>query len=199
MKKCIVTVLFDDYDHLTKYPDFEGWDKIMFTDRLYGSKWDERLVKVYLPELQSRYYKWLTHKTLPEYDLVCYMDSNMELKEEPPTEQTFFKHPIRNKLWDEFVRVMQRGICDNRIIREQWNYYQSVGYKDNIELTQNGFFVRYHEHEINKLCNQIYTILERFSHRDQLALPFARFMTGYDMDLKDWIEAYNYINIHPHK
>ena len=179
--KAIYSVITGDYDMLPVAPYFEGWDCIMFTDypvKDENNGWEIRqLPKSDNPELQSRYYKIMSHIELSEYDKVCYIDGNQTFLRQPPNNPTWFLHPGRNDIFNEAKQIVRLNKAPKTAIEKQLAYYKSKGYKDS-GLYMNGFFVREHKPDINKLHEVWYKETSRFTSRDQLSLPFAIWITG---------------------
>ena len=201
MKKAIVCSLFGNYDNLIRAPRFDGWDSVMFTDQFFVDKKGWRMYKIKSdnPKKDSRYYKWMTHKTLKGYDLICYMDGNMQLLREPPIIPTWFSHPSRTNTRDEAKRIIESNKDHREIVIEQMNYYKKKGFNDDYGLFQNGFFVRLHNRDTNKFCETIFSVVNKYSYRDQLATPFALFKTGYQMsNIRPATHSRYYVNIWPH-
>jgi hypothetical protein len=174
--KTIFTVLTGGYDELQEAPKFKDWDCIVFTDKppKEAKGWKVRIIKPELsPEKESRRYKLLSHIYLSEYELVCYIDANMTLIKEPPSFPVWFSHKQRSRVYDEAKAIIQYKKANAEIIKAQVRFYLEKRFKDNNYLFQNGFFVRDHSETMNKLMELTFQIVTKYSHRDQLALPFA--------------------------
>ena len=180
MKKVIYSVITGGYDNLLVAPQFKGWDVIMFTDRDFEDSkgWEIRkLPKSQNPLIQSRDIKILSHIHLPEYDLVCYTDGNQKIIKEPPSQPVWFLHDKRPSIFVEGKQIIINGRFPADKINEQIDYYNAQGYKD-CGLYLNGFFVRDHSPEINKLHEEWFKETCRFTPRDQLSLPYTIWKTG---------------------
>lgn len=181
MKKAIISCLFGNYDQLNQAPKFEGWDAILFTDSIpkQNKGWQVRLVTSHNPYIDSRAYKFLSHVYLPEYDLVCYQDANIILKEEPPSNPVWFRHPRRKKVVDECNRLIQLGKMNKEDVTKLFKFFRQNRFNDNAGLYQNGFFVRNHSERMNKLMELTFDTVAKRGCRDQLALPYATSKLGY--------------------
>jgi len=202
MRKAIVSVLLGKYDDLKPAPKFSGWECIMFTNNTYKNSlgWEIRKVRSKNPLVDSRYYKWMTHKTLKDYDTVCYIDGSMVLKVRPPNCETWFIHPKRANVTVEAKQILGYYPELENIITLQLNAYKLDGFKDNYGLYQNGFFVREHKKDTNDLCEMVYKIAREFCHRDQLAMPYALYKTNYKMArVIDGLLSHKWIFINFHK
>ena len=178
--KAIYTVITDNYDEIPKAPVYKGWDVILFTDiELEDNKgWEVRkLNKSDNPLLQSRDIKIRSHVHLKDYDLVCYIDGHQIFVGEPPIHPIWFMHSRRSNIFEEAKQIIKNGRFTAEEINEQIDYYKWKGYKD-AGLYLNGFFVREHNEDINKLHDVWYEETKRFTQRDQLSLPYAIWKTG---------------------
>lgn len=199
--KAIVSVILGGYDTLKPAPRFEGWDAIMFTDNDYKDSKGWTIVKVNTTDIKkdSRYYKWMTHLTLPMYDMVCYIDGSMNMFRRPPEMEMFFMHPTRDKVKDEAKQIIRYypKLLDS--INRQLLFYRDEGFKDNYHLYMNGFFVRNHEPQVNKVCETIMNIVDRFCYRDQLAMPYALYKTNYKpKNILHPMNAWSYVRLNKH-
>lgn len=201
MKKAIISVLLGKYDELQPAPKFKGWDTILFTDHHYPDNkgWTINKVKSQNPASDSRYYKWLSHITLPMYTTICYIDANMRLIQEPPQESTWFRHPARTTVQEEANRILYLKKSPKEVVLQQLEYYKQQGFKDKTGMYQNGFFVRTQDALTNNLCEIVYNLTTQYSHRDQLAMPFALYKTNFKMEnLLSGPQSRKYIKLHPH-
>jgi hypothetical protein len=177
VKKAIFTVITGGYDKPQPPPNFKGWDSIMFSDYDHDTGWDMVEIDATLnPFLQSRKYKMLSHLYLDDYDLVCYIDGNQKLLREPPSHPIWFKHDRRKDIFEEGEQLIKNGRYTAEQINSHLDYIRSLGFR-NRGLYLNGFFVRDHSYEINLLHECWYSETAKHSHRDQLTLPVAIWIT----------------------
>ena len=176
MNKTIFTCLFGDYDELQQAPIFKGWGvPVLFTDKLpKDSKgWKVNLVSEGDSKIYSRRYKLLSHIYLNELDLVCYIDANMRLIKEPPSVPFWNPHPNRRRVIDEARKAIELGKADREQVGKYLEETIKSKFRDDKGLFQNGFFVRRHSQVMNILMEKTFSLVEMFTERDQLALPFA--------------------------
>ena len=176
MKKAIFTCLFGQYDELHQAPSFEGWECILFTDKKQKAMkgWDVRLVETTSsPELESRRYKWLSHLYLNEYDLVCYIDANMVLNSEPPSNPLWYVHPRRRRVSEELKKCIELGKISQNEVTRTAGFFREKRFRDNAGLFQNGFFVREHNVRMNNLCAVNWALIQKLTTRDQITFPYA--------------------------
>jgi len=176
MKKAIVSCLFGGYDTLLQAPNYNGWTPILFTDSTPpdGKGWDVRVVDPSNdPKKQSRYYKIMLHEVIPEYDFYCYIDANICLLKEPPSNPIWATHPSKRNLWQEGRAVINAGKEDPNVVGRQMIYYKNSRVRGNSIIPANGFFCRGNNDLMNKICNLWYSQVDQFSYRDQLGLTYA--------------------------
>ncbi len=204
MKKAIFTVLIGNYDTLLPAPTFDGWDSILITDQKLPDYlgWKVKHVESD-PELVdrklSRKYKILSHVFIEEYDLVCYIDANVELLKPPPDDRTFFSHPQRRTVYHEAAAVIKLKKDTQATVQKQYKAYRKAGFKDNVGLWCNRFFVREHGHELNALFNCWWKEIEQHSYRDQLSLPYVTALTKTKLPTKPYKLSEQYIKVHKHR
>lgn len=200
--KTIFTCLFGNYDKLQNAPKFRGWETVLFTDQeIEDSKgWTVKVVDMVLcHQKESRRYKFLSHLYLPGSSLVCYLDANMTLVRNPPIQPTWFSHRKRSTIQAEAEKIIELGKADESQILNQLSAFNKAGFKDDYGLFQNGFFVRRHSFEMNTLMENCFDMVDIFTHRDQLALPFAcHLIKTLPEGLEKRIPISYYVRLHPH-
>ena len=172
------------YDNLPSPPNFRGWDSILFTDQeISNTRWTKviQIESTDRPDIKSRDYKWRSHIHLPEYDLVCYFDANMILRREPPNQPFRIKHFKRENVrqeCDALNNLLHRCTIDS--VEDQWSYFVSQGFPDKSNLWLNGFQCRDNRDSKEiELSEMVWDLCNKFTPRDQLALPFAMWKLGY--------------------
>ena len=199
-KKVVYTIVLGEYDELSPAPKFEGWDFIVFTDDILinADGWTKYLVEGGKDlQKESRRYKFLSHVYLSEYDLVCYIDGNVRLMSEPPSHPIWFTHRIRNSVYEE---AMTRSI-DVDMIKRQIRYYMELRFSDKGGLYHNNFFVRSNRNDVqNKLMEKVWDIVSEHTAVDELAVPFAMWVTQTRMEnIQSQALQSRYIKVKPHK
>lgn len=199
-KKVVYTVVLGGYDELSPAPKFEGWDFIVFTDdvMLNSDGWTKCLVEGNKDlQKESRKYKFLSHVYLSEYDLVCYIDGNVRLMSEPPSHPIWFTHRLRNSVYEE---AMTRSI-DVDMIKRQVRYYMELRFSDKAGLYHNNFFVRSNRNDVqNKLMEKVWDIVSEHTAVDELAVPFAMWVTQTRMEnIQHQSIQSRYIKVKAHK
>jgi len=170
MKKAIFSVLIGAYDTPRPAPKYPGWDTILFTDQEVVPELGWKVIRVpggENPKKESRRYKILSHQYLPDYELVCYIDMNIHLKNCPPDFPFWFRHPKRKTVYEEAKRVIEIAKDKKSTVDLQMRTMWSLGFTDTEGLYQNGFFCRRHTADINRLHACWWSMVESHSYRDQ--------------------------------
>lgn len=205
MKKAIFTVLIGNYDTLLPAPNFPGWDTILITDQKLPDYlgWTVHKVESYTElgdQKLSRKCKILSHVYLKEYDLVCYIDANVSLIKPPPDEPTFFSHPQRRTVHQEAVAVIKLKKDTKITVQKQYATYKKQGFKDNVGLWCNRFFVRDQRNgDLNSVFKLWWMHVKEHSYRDQLSLPYVNALTKNRLPTKPYRIAEQYIKVHAHR
>lgn len=198
--KVVYTVILGGYDELSPAPKFKGWDFVVFTDdeELKSDGWTKCLVDgTSDTQKESRKYKFLSHVYLSEYDLVCYVDGNVQLTGEPPSNPIWFSHKRHTSVY-QFAMTMTRNID---MVKRQVRYYMESRFSDKAGLYDNNFFVRSNRNEVqNKLMEKTWDVIQEYTSLDKLALPFAMWSTQSRMEnIRPSALQSRYISVKPHK
>jgi len=184
-KKYIVfRAIFDQYDILEEIPSkaFEPdlFDYVCFTnDKIHSSTWEIKTVQSRnVPALDNRFYKIMIDSvTASRYAGSIYVDGNVRIKDKlselinPGVDLTIYDH-IRNCIYEEAQTVIQKG-KDSRERVEPWvRNLESEGYPKENGLFWNGILIRNHTAEMNALSREWWRLLNLYSYRDQLTLPY---------------------------
>jgi len=197
-KKVVYTVVLGGYDEISPAPKFEGWDFVVFTDDLSINADGWYIINIDGDDKKEcRKYKFLSHVYLSGYDLVCYIDGNVRLIAEPPSHPIWFTHRMHNSVY-QFA--MTRSI-DLDMIKRQIRYYMELRFSDKLGLYHNNFFVRSNRNEVqNKLMEKVWDVIEEHTDVDELAVPFAMWVTQSRMEnIQHQSLQSRYIKVKPHK
>ena len=184
LKKAIYTVYLGGYDQEPKPHAFRDWDNVIITDRPVSKRGWQKIINVDptdKPDIESRRYKWLSHIYLSEYQLVCYYDGNIRLRKEPPSYPFRLRHNKRTNIYDEVEACKLLYKAPAESLNAEYEYFIKDGFKDDQGLFLNGFFCRNHGPQENELCEMVFDIVQRFTPRDQVALPYVIWKTGYQL------------------
>jgi hypothetical protein len=190
--KVIYTTNFGNYDDLRPIPEFKGWDRVVFTDNkdLKVQGWKTICVSGEGVRKQ-REIKILSNKYLKDYSLSIYQDANMKILSTPDEYLEVVKyqggfmtakHPTRTRIYEEGFRIVQLGKDKPEIVfKHIVNLFEITKMADNYGLFETGVIIRDNSKQVAKLENKWFKYLQLGSHRDQISLPFAKFMTGINI------------------
>jgi hypothetical protein len=200
IKKVVYSVILGGYDELSPAPKFKGWDFVVFTDDadLKADGWTKYLVDgTSDTQKESRKYKFLSHVYLSEYDLVCYVDGNVQLTSEPPSHPIWFSHRMHTGVYNNAMTIT-KNVDD---VKRQVRFYMESRFNDKAGFYENNFFVRSNRNELqNKLMSKTWEIIQEYTSLDKLALPFAMWLTQSRMEnIKHQSLQSRYIKVKPHK
>lgn len=93
------------------------------------------------------------------------------------------KHPKRDCVYDEAeFCIEKKGVKGNvNDIKRQMKYYQRIGYPAHDGLYYTAILFRRHTERLKVYSRLWWEQLVRFSHRDQISLPFIRWKHGLDI------------------
>lgn len=87
-------------------------------------------------------------------------------------------HNKRNCLYDEGKFCVLKKRDSKEAIFRQLRYYKSQGCPWSLGLYASGLLLRRHTQKVKEFCQEWWTQIEAFSHRDQISLPFIAWKTG---------------------
>jgi hypothetical protein len=190
--KVIYTANFGNYDDLRPIPNYSGWDKVVFTDNkdLKVQGWNTIYVSGEGVRKQ-REIKILSNKYLKDYSVSMYQDANMRILASPDEFINVVKykggfmtamHPTRTRIYEEGMRICELGKDNPDIVfKHIVNLFEITKMPENYGLFETGVIIRDNSKEVARLENKWFKYLQLGSHRDQISLPFAKFMTGVDV------------------
>ncbi|TFV92176.1 hypothetical protein E4S40_16690 [Algoriphagus kandeliae] len=187
-KSLIYSVVTNNYDNIKPVKPIEGFDFWLFTDQedMKVEGWETKLIpKSDDPIKQQRTYKIKSCEFTAPYDLTIYMDGNMEIIQSPKEFLDKYyrggfltcKHPKRSSLNEEAKEIVKRKKDFPENVERALGYAKEVGYKDDLGLFENMVLVRDKSPAVKALEDKWAEILSKYSHRDQLSLPIASFLT----------------------
>jgi hypothetical protein len=195
-KKVIYTALFNNYDKLDFLKkNFSGFSQILFTNLdIKSSIW--KIIKVKStknPELLNRKYKILAHKFLKKFDESLYFDANIILLKNPKKlfhrnlksfNISLMRHFSRKCLYEEALVLIRSGRFSNLLILKQIFSYILSGMPKNYCLFENSILFRKHNNrDLIRLMDEWWFETQKYSHRDQLSLPYVIWKKNYSFYL----------------
>ena len=132
------------------------------------------------PRRTARYYKIMSHEVLPDADVVIWVDSNIRMLVNPKQALNWlgfldfaaFTHPDRNCVYQEIQACLQFGKGSKTQLKQQAAAYQRATMPSRWGLASTRCVVRRHTKKIKKLNKAWYAELQKYSVRDQIALPY---------------------------
>lgn len=196
MKKLILSVVFGNFK--CKYTPFNspGWDKKIVTDNAanieVSSDWiiTIRNKEHNDPRKSNRYYKWCAFKVFPEYDIILYLDSRVQLKNTPATLEKinhyadeiypprkasaiFFKHPLRKCLYREAVIVRHCKLEKEENIDDFVSMLEKKEFPTDYGLTENNLFLIATKNEpFHDAFEHMWEIISEKCRRDQVLFMY---------------------------
>ena len=133
--------------------------------------------------MAAKYYKVQSHRIgfLKKYDYFIWLDGSIRLKENFVSnvlelinnnyELINFKHSARANVKDELEFSIFFQKYKNQNLTHQYESYKL--FPDNMGLYENGLFIRKNTNKINKLFNDWWVEILKFSYQDQISYPFV--------------------------
>lgn len=182
----VVTNRYDDVKPVANYPDFDFW---LFTDQhnLEVDGWEIKTIpRSEDPIRQQRLIKINSCKFTDSYGLTIYIDGNMEIIQDPQLFlDKYFRggfltciHPKRKSLKEEASEIIRKKKDLHYKVTKTLAYAKDLGYPDNLGLFESMVIVRDKSKEVEVIEEKWAEILSKNSHRDQLSLPLASFLSG---------------------
>jgi hypothetical protein len=205
MKTLVYTVITANYDTLRPFKCEEGFDYVCFTDNLdiQANGWElvyidtglnpikqQRLLKIQPPitETQTIYLDanfYITGK-LSEFMNNHYKGGILTIK-----------HPNRTLLSEEAKQIVKLKKDNPRNVNDHMAMLRLLTVPDNCGMYASGIIVR--DNSLDRFSNKWAELLLRGSHRDQLSMGPAAWLTGTKIDTITWEEMQRYFKLTPHK
>jgi hypothetical protein len=190
----IVTAVTNKEGFILKQPEYDGVQYIAYMDEeriapfmsVYPlpqmvENWEIRKAcnKFKSPIMNAKIHKILTHKYV-NTPYIMWIDSTMRLKQDPhelidlmgDKNFAFFKHSGRRCLYKEvdLCIKIKKGKADE--LMEQASVYKhDLKFPENVGLCECGAFIRKNNIETNRLFEQWWAEICRYSDRDQVSFP----------------------------
>ena len=177
----------EKYDDL-KDPEFEhdSVDYFMFTDQAVPeySKWRKKEFEFisYDPTRTARFVKTHPHLYFGEYDWAIWIDSNLQINCDPRllistldenTQIATWSHPLRSCAYDEASACISRGKDDEETINSLIAFLKAANFPHRAGLLETSVFVsRMGDPKVANFLNDWWALIDKFSRRDQLSLPY---------------------------
>lgn len=204
-KYLIYTVCTNDYDQIKPPRVYQGFDYWLFTDnpalkvRGYETKVIEKSEGC-KKQREVKIRSWLYTKG---YSITIYHDANIELTNNPlQLVKQLFKggmmttiHHNRTNVFDEADKIVELG----KDTRESCNQ-TLIAVSDcptSYGLWETGIIVR--DKTVKELEEAWWEMVEKYSHRDQLTLPYASWKTKIEIGGLRRQMMYSFFRLTPHQ
>ena len=205
MKTLVYTVITGNYDTLRPFKREEGFDYVCFTDNLdiEANGWE----LVYIEPGMSAVRQQRLLKIIPPVteERTIYLDPNFyiigSLRElmDKHYKGGFLtiKHPDRTLLTEEAKQILKLKKDKPEIVNDHMAMLRLMAVPNDCGMYASRMLIR--DNSLNDIQNKWAELLIRGSHRDQLSLGPAAWMTGTNIDTITWIEIQKYFRLTPHK
>lgn len=179
----VVTAIAGGKDKLKDQKEYPGVEYVAFVDeKTKSSTWKTRPVcdKFKKPVMNAKIHKVLTHKYV-DTPYIVWMDGNMDLKVDPhklvdllgENDFAFFKHPMRDCVYEEADMCAQLKKGNQKELAEQTKQYAKDGFEPHSGLCEMTAFVRKNTPQANEAFERWWAEICRYSERDQVSFPVA--------------------------
>lgn len=195
MKKVVYSCLFSKNKRVDEpriVDKLDGWDYFMFTntpERVNGSGWNsihKDLMDDH-PIYTAKYYKWIAHKYLLDYDIAIYVDAYMspntmmdwgtyisKLNENDTFNGIILnRHQHRGCIYQECEAISHCRKDTKENMNKVINFLKENGMPSNYGLCSCGLFIRHLKNNgFNKLCDELFELMLKFTYRDQALISY---------------------------
>lgn len=205
MKQLIYTINFNNYDWL-KSPvvvNKDKFDYICFTDNpnLHSNVYKIVVIKENLPpHILARKIFINSHIYASEYDASMSLGGQIQLNCNinfdilNSFDISIKQHPYRHCAYDE-ADIVIRAQKDNRDkVQAQVKYYEQEQFPRDFGLWETGIMIRKNNDNIKTTEQEWWKLINTYSYRDQLSLPFVLWKYQQQLDLKLYTMGWNMMN-----
>lgn len=211
LKRVVYTAITAGKDILVEEQNTEGADFVAYMDAITNPSRMAKTDSWYIRQLratpnavredyarQAKLYKMLPHVFFPNAEYSLWMDGNMRLLVPLGTlidkylrehDIAFFKHPIRDCIYDEGDVCRQLVLDDVFIMELQMKRYREQGYPEHNGLIDGSVILRRHTKKIKELNTLWYKEITRYSKRDQLSFDYLAWKLGIKYQI---MEGFNH-------
>lgn len=139
------------------------------------------------PKLQNRYCKMHGHTIFKDYEYSVYLDGNVQILQDissyldltNASGAAFYKHEVRDCIYDEGIAVMFLNKSDPRQIKMQLKEYAENGMPARYGLLYGGAIFRNHSRSLgNQIMETWWKEYVKWTTRDQISLMYALWRMG---------------------
>lgn len=201
-KSAVYTCITNGYDDLDlianhKYVD-PNWDYICFTDdqsQIAQNRvgiWQIRPLSFSNADATriNRWHKMHPHILLPDYTESIYIDANIDIltpylfQKIVEFDKDFIlpRHDTRTCIYQEFELFLSEFTEETEKITAEWKFLRKSGMPRNFGMTENNILYRRHNSpSVIQLMEQWWEMVNKYSRRDQLSLPYLLWKSGADL------------------
>lgn len=216
-KVAIYRAIFGGYDrNLEDHVLMPEVDYYIFSDQPLNGFSQYKRVTVTVsetPALTNREFKLKVPDILQGYDVVMYLDGNVQIcrnvmpliNEFLRSNQDFgfFKHPYSSNLNEEINSILLAQKSRNDLIEQELSYLKGLNLNEQPRvLTDNSILIRKNFAQWEALSAEWLQCVKTFSGRDQLSLPFLRAKFSTNEYIFPWSprnRSNKYFVVYPHK
>lgn len=187
MKTAVFICITGDYDIPSEFTPEPDFDYYCFTNNslIQSSFWNVIYIdEPYEDALLQRKVKILSYQYLPDYELLIYLDANMEmraglrafLEQECDLDHydvVCFRHHDRDCIYQEMNACVTLYKEKIENIRRLERFYRDEKYPEHNGLTENTVLVRKNKDNVNRLMDDWFRMIEQYSCRDQLTFYYC--------------------------
>lgn len=139
------------------------------------------------PKLQNRYCKMHGHTIFKDYEYSIYLDGHIEILQDISdyldlTNESgiaFYKHEVRDCIYDEGIAVMFLNKADSKQVKMQLKKYAEEGMPAKFGLLAGGAIFRNHKRNLgNQIMENWWKEYVKWPTRDQLSLMYVLWSMG---------------------
>ncbi len=194
-KAAIYTCITGGYD---KYEEqkivIPGCDYYVISDQAVKCKNTQRIYidevvpsQIKDPRLQNRYCKMHGHTIFKDYEYSVYLDGHIEILQDisdylelaNESGVAFYKHEVRDCIYDEGMAVMFLNKADPKQVKLQLKKYAEEGMPARFGLLAGGIIIRNHRRSLgNQIMENWWKEYIKWPTRDQLSLMYVLWSMG---------------------
>ncbi|ULC60561.1 DUF616 domain-containing protein [Flaviramulus sp. BrNp1-15] len=188
-KIAIYTAIFGDKDILKPPLNFKednNVDYYLITDNVELDSYNYQLIlkKPIYDDItkNARFYKINGLEIFEDYDFVIWHDANLQIIHNKIIDSVdfvkhksiaFFKHPVRNCIYDEAIKcIYKEKDHPFKILKQIFQYYK-FGIKNKIGLYETSIVIQNNKLICKDFLNLWWSEIINKSRRDQLSLPYS--------------------------
>lgn len=199
MKKAVISALFNTdkiTDQIGNFKKMNGWDYILYIyeDQIlddFGS-WNIKKIKKIFDNniIMAKYIKWMTHKILPEYDIIMWVDAflspNIDKEEEineiadnfSNIKNVFPLTILKNLLSKDSYQVLINCVICKKITNEMANKSRKYLEEHGLERNSGSYWScsvikNNKDKNVINVSEEIFNLINTICYRDQIWITFV--------------------------